>query len=110
MTRPSAKEIQAVAEVARVPVPLDVAERTFNSSAGGARSGNHKDRCRACADSVGRTPTIAASNVGNSRGAEAKIQRLTRFTRPINYLGLGCRFARGCIGTSEPSHPTWRVD
>ncbi|MGX7741665.1 amidase [Rhodopseudomonas parapalustris] len=33
-------------------------------------------------------PTIADSDVGNSLNAEAVIQRLTRFTRPINYLGL----------------------
>ena len=33
-------------------------------------------------------PTIAESDVGNASGAEAVIQRLTRFTRPINYLGL----------------------
>ncbi len=33
-------------------------------------------------------PTIVESDVGNSPGAEAVIQRLTRFTRPINYLGL----------------------
>jgi aspartyl-tRNA(Asn)/glutamyl-tRNA(Gln) amidotransferase subunit A len=33
-------------------------------------------------------PTIAETDVGNSMGAEAMIQRLTRFTRPINYLGL----------------------
>ncbi len=33
-------------------------------------------------------PTIAGSDVGNSDGAEAVIQRLTRFTRPVNYLGL----------------------
>ncbi len=33
-------------------------------------------------------PTIAESDVGNNSGAEAVIQRLTRFTRPINYLGL----------------------
>jgi aspartyl-tRNA(Asn)/glutamyl-tRNA(Gln) amidotransferase subunit A len=33
-------------------------------------------------------PTLAESDVGNSSGAEAVIQRLTRFTRPINYLGL----------------------
>jgi aspartyl-tRNA(Asn)/glutamyl-tRNA(Gln) amidotransferase subunit A len=26
--------------------------------------------------------------VGNATGAEAVIQRLTRFTRPVNYLGL----------------------
>jgi aspartyl-tRNA(Asn)/glutamyl-tRNA(Gln) amidotransferase subunit A len=33
-------------------------------------------------------PTIAESDVGNQSGAEAVIQNLTRFTRPINYLGL----------------------
>src|SRR6202165_5947413 len=33
-------------------------------------------------------PTIAESDVGNSPDAEAVIQRLTRFPRPINYLGL----------------------
>jgi aspartyl-tRNA(Asn)/glutamyl-tRNA(Gln) amidotransferase subunit A len=33
-------------------------------------------------------PTIAESDVGNSPGAEAVIQRLTRFTRTINYLGV----------------------
>jgi aspartyl-tRNA(Asn)/glutamyl-tRNA(Gln) amidotransferase subunit A len=33
-------------------------------------------------------PTIAESDVGNSPHAEAVIQRLTRFTRPVNYLGL----------------------
>jgi aspartyl-tRNA(Asn)/glutamyl-tRNA(Gln) amidotransferase subunit A len=33
-------------------------------------------------------PTIAESDVGNGDGAEAVIQRLTRFTRPVNYLGL----------------------
>jgi aspartyl-tRNA(Asn)/glutamyl-tRNA(Gln) amidotransferase subunit A len=33
-------------------------------------------------------PTIAESDLGNSPGAEAVIQRLTRFTRPVNYLGL----------------------
>jgi aspartyl-tRNA(Asn)/glutamyl-tRNA(Gln) amidotransferase subunit A len=33
-------------------------------------------------------PTIAESDVGNGPTAEAVIQRLTRFTRPINYLGL----------------------
>jgi len=31
--------------------------------------------------------TIAESDVGNSLNAEAVIQRITRFTRPINYLG-----------------------
>jgi aspartyl-tRNA(Asn)/glutamyl-tRNA(Gln) amidotransferase subunit A len=33
-------------------------------------------------------PTITESDVGNAPDAEAVIQRLTRFTRPINYLGL----------------------
>jgi aspartyl-tRNA(Asn)/glutamyl-tRNA(Gln) amidotransferase subunit A len=33
-------------------------------------------------------PTIVESDVGNSPNAEAVIQRLTRFTRPINYLGV----------------------
>src|SRR5712672_2969932 len=33
-------------------------------------------------------PTIAESDVGNSPDAEGVIQRLTRFTRPINYPGL----------------------
>lgn len=33
-------------------------------------------------------PSIAESDVGNATGAEATIQRLTRFTRTINYLGL----------------------
>ncbi|WP_375412908.1 amidase [uncultured Bradyrhizobium sp.] len=33
-------------------------------------------------------PTITESDVGNSPDAEAVIQRLTRFTRPVNYLGL----------------------
>jgi aspartyl-tRNA(Asn)/glutamyl-tRNA(Gln) amidotransferase subunit A len=33
-------------------------------------------------------PTLAESDVGNSPDAESVIQRLTRFTRPINYLGL----------------------
>jgi aspartyl-tRNA(Asn)/glutamyl-tRNA(Gln) amidotransferase subunit A len=33
-------------------------------------------------------PTIAESDVRGSPGAEAVIQRITRFTRPINYLGL----------------------
>jgi aspartyl-tRNA(Asn)/glutamyl-tRNA(Gln) amidotransferase subunit A len=33
-------------------------------------------------------PSIAESDVGNNPDAEAVIQRLTRFTRPINYLGL----------------------
>src|SRR3954464_14633224 len=32
--------------------------------------------------------TIAESDVGNSPDAEAVIQRITRFTRPVNYLGL----------------------
>jgi aspartyl-tRNA(Asn)/glutamyl-tRNA(Gln) amidotransferase subunit A len=33
-------------------------------------------------------PTIAESDVGGDSGAEAVIQRLTRFTRPVNYLGV----------------------
>jgi aspartyl-tRNA(Asn)/glutamyl-tRNA(Gln) amidotransferase subunit A len=33
-------------------------------------------------------PTIAESDVGNSPEADKVLQRLTRFTRPINYLGL----------------------
>ncbi len=33
-------------------------------------------------------PTIAESDIGNNPDAEAVIQRLTRFTRPVNYLGL----------------------
>src|SRR5258708_3150892 len=33
-------------------------------------------------------PTIAESDVGNSIDAEAVIQRITKFTRPINYLCL----------------------
>ncbi|WP_159006680.1 amidase [Bradyrhizobium sp. S69] len=33
-------------------------------------------------------PTIAESDVGGGPGAEALIQRLTRFTRPVNYLGV----------------------
>ena len=33
-------------------------------------------------------PSIAESDVGGAPGAEAVIQRLTRFTRPVNYLGL----------------------
>ena len=32
-------------------------------------------------------PTIAESDVGNSPDAEAVLPRLTRFTRPVNYLG-----------------------
>ncbi|HUN97918.1 MAG TPA: amidase [Bradyrhizobium sp.] len=44
-------------------------------------------------------PTIAESDVGGGAGAEAVIQRLTRFTRPVNYLGvpalaLPCGFSR----------------
>src|SRR5450631_579148 len=33
-------------------------------------------------------PTLAESDVGNGPDAEAVIQRLTRFTRPVNYLGV----------------------
>jgi aspartyl-tRNA(Asn)/glutamyl-tRNA(Gln) amidotransferase subunit A len=32
--------------------------------------------------------TIAESDIGNSLDAEAVIQRITKFTRPVNYLGL----------------------
>jgi aspartyl-tRNA(Asn)/glutamyl-tRNA(Gln) amidotransferase subunit A len=44
-------------------------------------------------------PTIAETDVGGGPGAEAVIQRLTRFTRPVNYLGvpslaLPCGFSR----------------
>jgi aspartyl-tRNA(Asn)/glutamyl-tRNA(Gln) amidotransferase subunit A len=47
-------------------------------------------------------PTIAESDVGNAPDAEGVIQRLTRFTRPINYLGLPalaipCGFTAGGI-------------
>jgi aspartyl-tRNA(Asn)/glutamyl-tRNA(Gln) amidotransferase subunit A len=33
-------------------------------------------------------PTIAESDVGGGPGSEAVIQRVTRFTRPVNYLGV----------------------
>ena len=33
-------------------------------------------------------PTIAATDVGAGAGAEAAIQAITRFMRPVNYLGL----------------------
>ena len=33
-------------------------------------------------------PRIDETDIGNGPGAEALIQRVTRFTRPINYLGL----------------------
>jgi len=52
-------------------------------------------------------PTIAESDVGNTPGAEAVIQRLTRFTRPVNYLGLpslaipSC-FAKGGLKSGLP--------
>src|SRR6201992_1231763 len=44
-------------------------------------------------------PTIAETDVVGGPGAEAVIQRLTRFTRPVNYLGvpslaLPCGFSR----------------
>jgi aspartyl-tRNA(Asn)/glutamyl-tRNA(Gln) amidotransferase subunit A len=44
-------------------------------------------------------PTIAESDVGGGPGAEVVIQRLTRFTRPVNYLGvpalaIPCGFSR----------------
>ncbi|WP_029006065.1 amidase [Azorhizobium doebereinerae] len=34
------------------------------------------------------SPTLAESDVGGSLNAEAVIQGITRFTRPVNYLGL----------------------
>lgn len=44
-------------------------------------------------------PTIAESDVGGGPGAEVVIQQLTRFTRPVNYLGvpalaIPCGFSR----------------
>jgi aspartyl-tRNA(Asn)/glutamyl-tRNA(Gln) amidotransferase subunit A len=33
-------------------------------------------------------PTIAESDVGNSPEADAVLPRITRFTRPVNYLGI----------------------
>jgi aspartyl-tRNA(Asn)/glutamyl-tRNA(Gln) amidotransferase subunit A len=48
-------------------------------------------------------PTIAESDVGNSPDAEAVIQRLTRFTRPVNYLGLpSLAIPAGFTGTGLP--------
>jgi aspartyl-tRNA(Asn)/glutamyl-tRNA(Gln) amidotransferase subunit A len=48
-------------------------------------------------------PTIVLSDVGNSRDAESVIQRLTRFTRPINYLGLpALAIPAGFSGTGLP--------
>jgi aspartyl-tRNA(Asn)/glutamyl-tRNA(Gln) amidotransferase subunit A len=52
-------------------------------------------------------PTIAESDVGNTPGAEAVIQRLTRFTRPVNYLGLPSLaipsgFAKGGLESGLP--------
>jgi aspartyl-tRNA(Asn)/glutamyl-tRNA(Gln) amidotransferase subunit A len=48
-------------------------------------------------------PTIAESDVGNSPDAEAMIQRLTRFTRPVNYLGLpSLAIPAGFTGTGLP--------
>src|SRR5882724_188093 len=48
-------------------------------------------------------PTIAESDVGNSPDAEAMIQRLTRFTRPVNYLGLpSLAIPAGFSGTGLP--------
>jgi aspartyl-tRNA(Asn)/glutamyl-tRNA(Gln) amidotransferase subunit A len=47
--------------------------------------------------------TIAESDVGNSPDAEAVIQRITRFTRPINYLGLpSLSIPTGFTGTGLP--------
>jgi aspartyl-tRNA(Asn)/glutamyl-tRNA(Gln) amidotransferase subunit A len=47
-------------------------------------------------------PTLAESDVRNAPNAEAVIQRLTRFTRPVNYLGLPalaipCGFTAGGV-------------
>jgi aspartyl-tRNA(Asn)/glutamyl-tRNA(Gln) amidotransferase subunit A len=51
----------------------------------------------------GAAPTIAESDVGNSPDAEAMIQRLTRFTRPVNYLGLpSLAIPAGFTGTGLP--------
>src|SRR5947208_14790095 len=48
-------------------------------------------------------PTIVESDVGNSPAAEAMIQRLTRFTRPVNYLGLpSLAIPAGFTGTGLP--------
>jgi aspartyl-tRNA(Asn)/glutamyl-tRNA(Gln) amidotransferase subunit A len=48
-------------------------------------------------------PTIAESDVGNSPDTEAMIQRLTRFTRPVNYLGLpSLAIPAGFTGTGLP--------
>ena len=47
-------------------------------------------KCDAILAPVSRAvaPTIAESDVGGAANAEAIIQALTRFMRPINYLGL----------------------
>jgi len=47
-------------------------------------------------------PTLAESDVRNAPNAESVIQRLTRFTRPVNYLGLPalaipCGFTAGGV-------------
>jgi aspartyl-tRNA(Asn)/glutamyl-tRNA(Gln) amidotransferase subunit A len=47
-------------------------------------------------------PTLAESDVRNAPNAEAVIQGLTRFTRPVNYLGLPalaipCGFTAGGV-------------
>jgi aspartyl-tRNA(Asn)/glutamyl-tRNA(Gln) amidotransferase subunit A len=48
-------------------------------------------------------PTIVESDVGNGPDAEAVIQRLTRFTRPVNYLGLpSLAIPAGFTGTGLP--------
>src|SRR5271169_4909929 len=44
-------------------------------------------------------PTIAESDVGNGPDAESVIQRLTRFTRPVNYLGLPALAVHACFTT-----------
>ena len=47
-------------------------------------------------------PTIEESDVGGGPNAPALLQRLTRFTRPVNYLGLPalaipCGFTAGGV-------------
>jgi aspartyl-tRNA(Asn)/glutamyl-tRNA(Gln) amidotransferase subunit A len=48
------------------------------------------EKCDAVLAPVSRAvaPTIAETDVGGARNAEAIIQGITRFMRPINYLGL----------------------
>ena len=51
-------------------------------------------------------PTIAESDVGDAPNAEAVIQRLTRFTRPINYLGLPSLSIPSGFTSERPSRRT----